>query len=336
MTRVILLITLGVGLAACPSDGDGDGDSTSGDGDGDGDEIGHGDVIADDVDGGVRVDVSIMERFVGLWHGPAESSTSLGDFPLMMMDARPISDRALFARGDLDGDNAIRFRFNVEFEDGEPVLIFHNGGLFEGLSRDSRAKLETVDAAAGTYRFCAVSGGFCDPNPGCDYVDAIWQFDGDDALSLDVLVCGEHHVTWDATRIETRDAPAPFPLDDTPQTAADIPALPGVDVTMSWDAPAHGGEQLFISLSDSPCSTNPFETCATTRAFLNVLEPGQTEASFRLEQVHPGSYFVNGLLDNDGNGFPSDGDFISAFNATFTLGDDDGALALECDVPIAF
>jgi hypothetical protein len=296
-----------------------------------------GGAVGGDGDGDGLAGIDFMERFVGNWSGPADSSTALGDFQIMTMDARPLDDRTLFARGDLDALNSIRFLFTVETINGAPQLVYRNGGAFLGALRDSRTTIESYDESTGTYRFCAVAGGFCNSEPGCDYIDAIWQFDGEDRVSLDVTVCGMHHVTWDAERIETRDAPAPFPVDASPtgDGTGPFPPMPTVDVTMTFSAAA-GGESLLLSLSDEPCPLNPLQPCNVSRTFLVELDAAQTEATFTLEQIHPGSYAVNALLDRDGNLFPSNGDHIAAPNGSLVIDDNEETLDVSVTVPVNF
>lgn len=77
--------------------------------------------------------------------------------------------------------------------------VLRNGGLFMGLSRDTKTTLESYDPDASTWRFC-------EPTAGCDYLDAVISFDENDALTMDVKVRGAQHMLWTATREEERDS----------------------------------------------------------------------------------------------------------------------------------
>jgi len=148
------------------------------------------------------VGLDLMTRLAGLWTGPA-TMTPLGTFEPMNMDLRAADGHMLFSRADLDAENSLRFGFVIETHGGQDVLVYRNGGYFQGVLRDSRTALVEhvpVDAQGqGSWRFCSVTA------EGCNYIDARFELDDADHLVFDVKVKGQQHVYWLAERIETRE-----------------------------------------------------------------------------------------------------------------------------------
>lgn len=250
--------------------------------------------------------LSLLAGLAGLWSGPA-TQTVLGDFPVMNMDLRAVDERALFGRVDLDDANNLRFLLSVEEHGDGPVLVYRNGGYFQGVLRDSRTALVDADESTGTYRFCSLEGG-------CEYIDAVFELDGD-ALLFDATVNGATHVVWSAARLEERQLPSPFPVDEEPGAPdAPFPPLPSAEVTASWPEPAPAGAKVLLSLSTAACPLTPTAGCDWSRSFIATLDGGETSVALPLEQLHPGGYRVNAVLDLAGDGAPSSGDRVSMPN----------------------
>lgn len=262
--------------------------------------------------------VSFLRRLPGLWVAPVTSTTSVGDFPIMAMDIRPADDRTLFSRVDLDADNNLRFAFVIEEHDGEPTLVFRNGGYFLGLLRDTRTTLVEHDPDAQTWRFCAVTAG-------CDYVDARFSFPADDALTLSTDVMGRAHMHWEGVRREDRPLDGDFPYDDTPGGADDpFPPMPSLRVTLSWTDPVVAPVDAWIIVSTTECGLVP-GSCHPSRFVRSTVDAGATSVELVLDQIHAGDYFATALLDNNGNLagtlFPDSGDLVSLPNQTVEIAD---------------
>lgn len=237
-----------------------------------------------------------MGALAGLWVAPVTSDTSVGDFPLMAMDMRPVDDRSIFARVDLDAANNLRFLFNVETHDGVDELVFRNGGFFLGILRDTRTRLIEHDEAAGTWRFCAVG------EAGCDYIDAVFTV-GEDTLDLTVDVLLMPHMHWAGQLAEPRPQPEVFPVDPTPGTPDDpFPPMPQLSVDVTWTTPAEAGAYAWVVLTTSECGLNPASAdCTPARYLRTEVEVGATEATLTFDQVHPGAYFGLAILDRNAN-----------------------------------
>jgi hypothetical protein len=265
--------------------------------------------------------VELLGRLAGLWIGPG-SNTPLGDFPLMPMDLRPAGGHVLFSRMDIDADNALRFAFSIETHGGEDVLVFRNGGLFRGLSRDSRTKL--VEVEPDRYRFCHV-------DQGCAYIDAVFSFPSDDQLVLEVEVRERPHLVWRADRREPRQTPEPFPIDLESQGPGDaaFPPMPVLDLEVRWARPLADLADVWVLLFTEVC-VDP-SRCNLSRAIKVTAGPGDTQGNLRLEQIHPGRYSVQAVVDRDRNlaagFFPGSGDSLS-LPATVTVAPDGSTSAM--------
>jgi hypothetical protein len=252
-------------------------------------------------------DTSLFVRLAGLWAGPVDSQTSLGDFVLMSMDHR-VSDGVLFARGDFDADNAIRWWLWL---DDTGRLRFENGGYFAGFFRSDGCVLDSV--VDDTWRFCALDGG-------CDHIDARFAFSASDRLRLSIVVDGAPHATWDAEQVETRAAAVPAATDGS------APALPSVVVNATFSEVPEGAS-LWLILTAGRCGLT-FD-CNVSRSFRQTLAAGATSTSFVVNEVHPGAYFGVVVVDTNGNfstsPFPDGGDRVSVPDRPVTIDAVDGA-----------
>jgi hypothetical protein len=323
--RVASLVVLALPLLACrpdePSDDDEVGqtdESTTGESTG-------ADTTANDTsttEGSEElVGLDLMTRLAGLWSGPV-TMTPLGTFEPMNMDLRPADGHVLFSRADLDASNSLRFAFEIETHGGQDVLVYRNGGYFLGMLRDSRTSLvehAPVDAQGrGSWRFCSVS------EAGCDYIDALFEFDDADHLVFDVKVNGEQHVYWLAERLEARDLPEPFPVDENPQANdAPFPAMPSLRTTVSWQDPLTEPADVWVFLSTMDCPL--MGICDFSRSLRGTAEIGATSIELVHDQIHAGSYRGNAVLDRDQNlessMFPGTGDAVTLPNQAVTVAD---------------
>lgn len=231
-------------------------------------------------------------RWPGLWVGPVDSMTSAGDFPTMNMDVRPADGHTLFSRVDLDGGNSLRMAMVIEQHDGEDVLVFRNGGYFLGILRDSRTRLVEADLEAERWRFCSLE-------QGCDYVDAVFDFEGADGLDMHVDVRGNTHFDWPATRVELRELDGPFPVDDTAQPGdAPFPEMPTLEIDLSWTTPLAEASDVWVILSTTACFSG---ACTPSRFIRGRAEAGATSATLTMDQIHADTYQANAILDRNGN-----------------------------------
>lgn len=263
--------------------------------------------------GDMLAGLELLPRLAGLWSGPA-SMTPLGTFPQMNMDLRAASGQVLFARADLDALNSLRFAFEIEAPDGAPTLVYRNGGYFLGLLRDSRTAL--VEQGGDSWRFCSTGA------QGCDYIDARWTFSGADALVFDVKVKGKQHVYWEATRKETRALPEPFPVDPTPLASdAEFPPMPSLKIDVGWAPALTQDGEVWAIVTTGDCDLQ-FK-CTASRSIRTPVGAGATAGTLTIDQIHPGPYKLNVILDRNGNLattlYPDKGDGVGGLNQAFTV-----------------
>jgi hypothetical protein len=233
--------------------------------------------------------LQLMTRLAGLWVGPARM-TPLGDFPIMYMDFRPVGPGFLFAQADLDVADNLRFGFSIETVNGTDVLAYRNGGLFQGVLRDSRTRLVESDDAQGRYRFCSVPAG-------CGYIDATFTFSSPTDLVFDSKVRGTQHVLWTAQRRETRTVATPFPatLDSNGDGGAPWPAMATVQATVRWTTPLTQAGSVWILLTTTNCA--PTFSCVASRSLRTEVNTGATSATLTLPAVHAGDYKLTAVVD---------------------------------------
>lgn len=289
--RSLLVSALLVTLCACPPASSSDGGVDAGAIDAGSTDAGSTDAGSTDAgtsDGGVA-GLGLMTRLAGLWVGPARM-TPLGDFAVMYMDFRPVGPGFLFAQADLDVADNLRFGISVETYGGEDVLAYRNGGLFQGVLRDSRTKLVEADAAAGRYRFCSVPSG-------CGYIDATFTFSGPNDLVFDTKVRGVQHVLWTAQRKESRTVPTPFPatLNSLGDGTAPWPPMATLQATVRWLSPLAQPGTVWVLLTTTNCA--PTFTCVASRSLRVDVAAGATSATLTLPAVHPGDYRLTAVVD---------------------------------------
>ena len=229
-----------------------------------------------------------------------------------MVHFRPVGDSVLFGRVDLDANNALRFEFVGEVQSGAPVLVFRNGGLFDGLVRDTRTVL--VESTATRYRFCAIQGG-------CDYVDATFELSSATQLSLNVLVKGQPHELWSAKRVEERTVPSLFPARTDLPGDEDFPPMPSGELHVTWASPVAAPTDVWVVLSTTSCI--PTGSCQFSRWIKTSAIAGATDATIRIDQLHGGTYSVLGVVDANNDLAstlgPDSGDLITVLSPQITV-----------------
>lgn len=324
------LLGLAFLLTACPSTDDPEPDTGAGSGgssgsatDGTGGTDGSDTTAADGSSDGADTTagdpgdgaMELLERLPGLWIAPVTSTTSVGDFPIMAMDMRPADDRTIFSRVDLDAGNNLRFAFTVEEVDGEPTLVFRNGGYFLGILRDTRTALADYDPETSTWRFCAIAGG-------CGYVEAVIDLDPDH-LVMSASVMGRPHMHWEGVLSEERPLDGAFPYDETPGSTTDpFPEMPTLRATLSWTEPLPEATEAWVVLTTTDCGLVP-GSCQPSRFIRGTAQAGDTSIELAFEQIHAGEYRATAVLDRNGNLagtlFPDMGDLVSVPNQAVTV-----------------
>jgi hypothetical protein len=170
--------------------------------------------------------IELMHRIAGKWTGMNQSGPLGTAFPMTVEFT--VNAGYMYGKLQLDPQNTVVWGFKKENNGGKDVLAYSKGGFLGGAKRDSRLQLVEYDAAKSYWRFCAVKeSGF--PVDGCNYIEATYTFSAPDKMIFNVTTRPERkpHVRWDATRIETRPLPDPFPANITSMGQGEAPWPPG-------------------------------------------------------------------------------------------------------------
>lgn len=294
---------------------------------------------------------SILDKLPGIWHGPVTSSTPLGSYQEWIVDFRPISSAQISAKNELDSLNDIFMSFFVAKFDNKYMLFFRNGGGFAGQVRNSYMKIDSVYESPNLcfYRFV-------DPVAGGDRVDTDITFK-DDSLIMHVhtnvyntLSEPVTHMIWKAQLKDTTSA----------QNAIDVFDFPKKNMVKDFSTTFTGlSEAVFYSASADPYPEGDQPYLGNSNVTINITNPAVVNTSkkvliivttqplfsgftfipenlkyrsryvfvgaanptgYNFNYMHPGSYYINAIYDNNGDYNFSSGDYMnSTFDVPFTL-----------------
>lgn len=293
----------------------------------------------------------LFSHINGIWTGPVVSSTVVGNFPDYTADYRPISAMQVSAKNELDKNNDLFMSFFITWHCNQYKLAFRNGGYFSGMQRISYLIIDSVSESASKafYRFTDFKAG-----KSRSYADLLFQ---NDSLYMKVytnkgntLSTAVMHFTWDAGRQDiTAAQPAiahfSFPkkqlvkdlcsaFDGKPESIFYDPLQ---DVYKETDQPYVGKTTVNVNLNSLPTTGKKVFLIITTQPLFNGFTPqlqnlkyksryvimDASSPSFVFNYMHPGTYYIYGLYDADGNQTFNSGDYIplngSNLNSTFTL-----------------
>jgi hypothetical protein len=270
----------------------------------------------------------------------------VGSFPTWKVDLRPISAGQISARNELDSANNIHLSFFVAEYEGKPTLCFRNGGFFSGMERITYLFLDSV--AGSYYRFI-------EPVTQGRRAYAEVYFPAPDSLVLasytNKMGTTERpvlHMRWTARRHDTTAAGPAIAHFGYPKQA------PVRSLNRAFDGRTEAIYYSPIQGDPYPSSQQPYMgrlrasythggytpdpnrfvlLFTTTQPLVEGMQyfpdrlryitryvriPAQ-RGSFVFEHIHPGSYYLYGLYDADGNGEPSSGDWFSVPGTPVTV-----------------
>lgn len=311
---------------------------------------------------------SILEKVPGIWNGPVTSSTNIGDFPIWIVDFRPISSNQVSAKNELDSINDIFMSFFVVKYNDEYKVAFRNGGLFSGYIRNSYMICDSVSESSSSsfYRFSdPISGG------NRVYTDVTFK---DDSLIIHTytnkfatLSSPVSHMHWraaleDKTTTQSVIGKFGFPKKEITKdftntfdgvteavfysTASDVykeneqPYLGKTKVTVNVSNPAtpNSTKKVLIIITAQPLF-NGFQFLTGNLKFRSryVLVPANASSSFTFNYMHPGKYYLNAVYDENSDMNFSSGDFMnSTFDIPFTLtekGFSEASVTIDFEIP---
>lgn len=291
----------------------------------------------------------VLNKVKGIWNGPVTSSTPLGSYPEWIVDFRPISASQVSAKNELDTLNDIHMTFFVALYNNQYKVAFRNGGGFAGAQRVSYFLCDSVNESPTQdyYRFSEILKGHSRA-----YTEVILR---NDSLYLktytnkyNTLTTPALHMTWASKKQDTTSCQGAVTHFDFPQkvmtknltnafsgkTEAVYYSLAGDpypenaqpylgQTTINYSfAPGFtpvASKKVFIVITTQPLISGVTLNLANLKYRSRYVILSASDLSFTFNYMHPGSYYVYALYDNDGNNTFNSGDWVSAVNTTFTL-----------------
>lgn len=288
-----------------------------------------------------------MHRITGIWGGPVESGTMLGDFPDWQQDYRPVSSSQVSMKSELDKQNDIFMSFFIGSMNGRRYLFLRNGGHFASMQRVSYLVCDSANenTSFAYYRFADAKAG-----PNRVRSEVIFR---NDSMIFSTHTNNTFHFRYDARRQDTAIA-------DTVKHQLGYPQQVSVkDFTHAFDGHP---DAVFYSFTGDPYpeSEQPymgrtrlqysFDASITPDPNKNVLpiisarplfsglifNPANliyrtryvilksNETNYQFTYMHPGRYYINMLYDVNGDMMVNTGDYVSfPFDQSFQLAPQD-------------
>lgn len=310
----------------------------------------------------------LFSHINGIWTGSITSSTSVGNFPDYTADFRPISPAQVSAKNEMDKKNDLFMSFFIVWHCDGYKLAFRNGGYFSGMQRISYLVIDSVSETAQSafYRFQDFKAG-----TNRSYADLLFV---NDSLYMRVytnkyntLSTAVMHFKWDAGRQDLTNPAAQstiahfaFPkkqmvkdfckafdgrtesiyydtlTDVYPHSAQPYMGKTTVNVTLPNGVDTTG-KKIFLIITTQPLFSGITPQLQNLKYKSRYVLLSAADPSFDFNFMHPGNYYLYGLMDMDGNNTFSSGDYMgSNFSYTFTLGEKESKvlpLALTFQIP---
>ncbi len=294
----------------------------------------------------------VLNKAKGIWNGPVTSTTPLGGYPEWIVDFRPITENQVAAKNELDTLNDIFMSFFIAKYNNEYKMGFRNGGSFGGMKRVSYFLADSVSETAvkSYYRFAEILKG-----KSRAFTEVIFNNDSMTVKSYtnkyNTLTAAAPHMTWraklqDSTstaaavshfgfpkKTLTKDFSSTFigqteavyysgvnlAADPYPETAQ--PYLGQTTINYTYDAShiPNASKKVMLIIMTQPLFSGMTPLLANLKYRSRYVTLSANDQSFTFNYMHPGSYYVYAVYDNDGNGTANSGDWISTANTTVTL-----------------
>lgn len=292
---------------------------------------------------------ALLSKVCGIWNGPVTSTTHLGSFPEAPMDFRPISAAQVSCKNDLDPNNSLFMSFFIVYTGSEYQVAFRNGGTFAGMIRTSYMTLDSVleTQSASYYRFVDFKKGaqraitevsfwddsmhirvFTNKNNTqasatihMDYRAGLQTADAYQAAKTALSFPKKQLVKDFSTTFQsvTESIFYAVATDPYPETAQPYLGKATLSYTFAPNITIVPGAQVILLASTQPLigGTGPILANYKTRSRYVIITNPTT--SFVFNYMHPGSYYLYALADNNSNGIMDSGDFVSTANTAFSL-----------------
>jgi hypothetical protein len=296
---------------------------------------------------------NILEKLPGIWDGPVTSPTSLGSFPVWIVDFRPISSSQISAKNELDSINDIFMSFFICKLENTYKIAFRNGGGFAGQVRNSYMVIDSLseNSSHSFYRFV-------DPISGGNRVYTDITFKGDSMImhtftnQYGSLVEPVTHMRWTADLMDETSAQDAIIKFDYPKK----------EMTKDFSSTFEGlSDAVFYNNSSDPYPENEQPYLGNTNVNVNITNPTSIDVNrkvlifittkplfngfslittnldtrsryvlvgaanptgYNFNYMHPGDYYLNAIYDSNGDQNFTSGDYMNSnLDIPFTLTD---------------
>ena len=295
----------------------------------------------------------ILNKLKGIWNGPVTSTTPLGGYPEWIVDFRPISENQISAKNELDTLNDIHMSFFIAKYNNAYKVAFRNGGTFNGMQRVSYFLVDSVSETPtqAYYKFVEIIKG-----QNRAYTTVLFKNDSLIIKSFtnkyNTLTSASPHMTWrsklqDTTaylpavsnfafpkKTLTKDFSSTFinqteaifyatsgPAVGDPYTESMQPYLGKTIVNYTFGSGFNPipSKKVFLVVTTQPLINGITLNLANLKTRSRYVIVSSSDNSFTFNYMHPGTYYVYALYDNDGNNTFSSGDGFSLSNTVFNL-----------------
>jgi len=291
----------------------------------------------------------VLNKIKGIWNGPVSSATPLGSYPEWIVDFRPVSPGQVSAKNELDTLNDIHMTFFIALYNNQYRVAFRNGGGFAGAQRVSYFLCDSVSETATEdyYRFSEILIGHKRA-----YTEVVLRSDSLYIRSytnkFNTLPNAVLHMSWsarlqDTTACQNAVTHFNFPQkvlakdlsnaftgkteavyyslsgDPYPESAQPYLGKTTVNYTFGTGFTPDPAKKVFIVITTQPLISGVTLNLANLKYRSRYVVLSSSTHSFTFNYMHPGSYYVYALYDNDGNQAFNSGDGVSAMNTAFTL-----------------
>ncbi|HOZ30683.1 MAG TPA: hypothetical protein PLL66_07175 [Bacteroidales bacterium] len=280
----------------------------------------------------------IMYRLPGIWSGSVMSNTSAGSFNNWFVDLRPVSPTQISQFSMLDDKTVNNFSFFVVSYKGEKKIALRTEGCFANSCCITYEVIDSVNEAAGYYRFSDFVGG-------TKRAYTVFKFE-DDQMVMEVYTSRFNkekepklHTRWVAQlqdknavsfsilkfRFPKYNKPKDFTnafsgmtesifftFENDPYKSEDQPFCGNIDINISTlpDIKLKPEDEIEILLTTQPLFDGIIYKSENLKfASKFVYLKGDTQ-HFKMKNVHPGKYYIYCFVDLDDDKLHLSGDLM--------------------------
>ncbi len=310
---------------------------------------------------------NLLGKIKGIWNGPVTSTTALGSFPEWIVDFRPISSNQISSKNELNISNDIHMSFFIVKYKNQYKLAFRNGGSFGGQTRVSYLIVDSIseNAQCDYYRFSEMVIG-----KKRAFTEVIFK---EDSLILkaftnqyNTLETAVPHMTWKAKLQDLTSGQAAVDLFNFPQktltrdfsstfstlSESVFYSITGGDPYSEGQQPYLGkaivnytfasnytyvlNKKVFLIITTKPLYSllNINLGNLKYRSRYVTIAPNYVQYTFK--NMHPGTYYLNLLYDQDNSNSITSNDLINLYQAPFTVSPENAVnvtAELNCAIP---